>query len=115
MTPPPIDLHIEELVLHGLPPADRHRIGDAVQRELLRLFTAQVGMSPPAKDISVGHVQAPPLIVTPGSRAEEIGVQVARAIHASLMRSMEPAQAIGDAQMAPGQRARVEGGGEHVR
>ena len=31
-----VELHIEELVLHGFPPRDRARIGDAVQAELDR-------------------------------------------------------------------------------
>ncbi len=36
MKPKPynIELHIEELVLHGFSPNDRHAIGEAVQREL---------------------------------------------------------------------------------
>src|SRR3712207_3298477 len=41
MTPVNIELHIEELVLHGFAPGDRYRIGEAVQRELARLFAEQ--------------------------------------------------------------------------
>ena len=33
-----IVIEIDELVLHGFPPADRHRIGEAVQAELARIF-----------------------------------------------------------------------------
>jgi hypothetical protein len=33
-----IHLHIEELVLHGFDPHDRHAIGDAVAAELRRLI-----------------------------------------------------------------------------
>ena len=33
-----IELHIEELVLHGFAPGDRYAIGDALERELARLF-----------------------------------------------------------------------------
>jgi hypothetical protein len=33
-----IDLHIEELVLHGFAPGERYAIGDAIERELVRLF-----------------------------------------------------------------------------
>ena len=36
-----IELHIEELVLHGFEPGDRHRIGEAIERELARLFAEQ--------------------------------------------------------------------------
>jgi len=45
MKPANVDLHIHELVLHGLAPGDRHRIGEAVRRELMRLLTEH-GMPP---------------------------------------------------------------------
>ena len=31
MKPQNVELHIEELVLHGFAPGDRHRIGEAVR------------------------------------------------------------------------------------
>ena len=37
--PHSIEMHIEELVLHGFEPGDRHAIGDAVERELARLLS----------------------------------------------------------------------------
>jgi hypothetical protein len=33
-----IVIEIDELVLHGFPPGDRYRIGEAVQAELARIF-----------------------------------------------------------------------------
>jgi hypothetical protein len=39
--PRAIEVHIDELVLHGFDPADRHRIGDAVQIELVRLLESR--------------------------------------------------------------------------
>ena len=42
---PAVQLHIEELVLHGFAPADRYRIAAAVQLELTRLL-AEHGVSP---------------------------------------------------------------------
>jgi hypothetical protein len=36
--PRAIEVHIDELILHGFNPADRHQIGDAVQTELVRLL-----------------------------------------------------------------------------
>jgi hypothetical protein len=35
---PSIDLHVQELVLHGFASGDRYAIGDAVERELGRLM-----------------------------------------------------------------------------
>lgn len=34
-----VEIHIEELVLHGYAPQDRYRIAAAVEAELVRLFT----------------------------------------------------------------------------
>ena len=39
--PHPVELHIDELVLHGFAPGDRYPIGDAVEHELTRLFAEQ--------------------------------------------------------------------------
>jgi len=36
-----ITLHIEELVLHGAKPGDRHHIADAVQTELQRMLVSE--------------------------------------------------------------------------
>jgi hypothetical protein len=38
---PSVELHIEELVLHGFAPGDRYVIGDAVERELARLLSEE--------------------------------------------------------------------------
>jgi hypothetical protein len=40
MRPGAIKLHIEELVLHGFEPTDRHRLGAALETELARLLAA---------------------------------------------------------------------------
>ena len=42
---PNIELHIDEIALHGLSIHDRYAIADAVQNELTRLFTEQ-GLPP---------------------------------------------------------------------
>ncbi|MEJ2009120.1 MAG: hypothetical protein P8Z30_13360 [Acidobacteriota bacterium] len=36
-----VEVHIEELVLHGFAPGDRHRIAVAVKQELSRLILAE--------------------------------------------------------------------------
>jgi hypothetical protein len=41
MKPREIEVHIEELILHGFEPAHRCGIGDALQRQLDRLLTAK--------------------------------------------------------------------------
>ncbi len=79
-----VELRIEELVLHGFPPGDRHRIGDAATRELARLF-AERGVPPSLEEtgemtsLSAGSFEA-----RPDLGAERIGVQVARAVYGGL-------------------------------
>ena len=41
MNPREIDVHIEELVLHGFKPANRWLIADALEQELRGLLTAK--------------------------------------------------------------------------
>jgi hypothetical protein len=41
MKPREIDVHIDELVLHGFEPANRWRIADALQQELRGLLAAK--------------------------------------------------------------------------
>lgn len=81
MTTPDIELHIEELVLHGFAPADRYLIGAAIERELSRLFTDR-GL--PASLSGGGDFARLPggsFNVAPGSQAETIGTQVAQSVY----------------------------------
>ena len=79
-----VELHIEELVLHGYPPGDRHRIGDAATRELTRLFAEQG--TPPSLGEGGGaaHLNGGSFQTGPGLGAEALGVQVARAVYRGL-------------------------------
>jgi hypothetical protein len=77
-------LHIEELVLHGFEPADRHRIADALGAELERLLGAGpgpfVGKGVQGADV----VDAGSVAVAPGPRPENIATPVAGAISRAL-------------------------------
>jgi hypothetical protein len=84
MTPYRIELHIEELVLHGFAAKDRHAIGEAVQRELSRLFAEQ-GVHPSlAKGHKVERLDGVAFQVKQGSRADAIGAQVAQSVYGGL-------------------------------
>ncbi len=92
MTLRSIELHIEELVLHGFAPGDRYRIGDAMERELARLFVERG--TPPSlaqgREVArldggtVARLDGGTFEVKPGSGAEAIGVRVARAVYGGL-------------------------------
>lgn len=84
MTRHNIELHIEELVLHGFAPADRYAISEAVQRELTRLF-AEHGVHPTlAKGRQVESLDGGVFHVKRGSRPDAIGTQVAQSVYGGL-------------------------------
>lgn len=80
----PIHLHIEELVVHGLAPSDRHPIGDAVQRELERLFTEKQAPPVLAKNTAIDRLDGGTFQIRTDSRPETTGAQVARAVFGGL-------------------------------
>lgn len=84
-TPAAIELHIEELVLHGFAPGDRYRIGEAVQRELMRLLGEQ-GMPPSlGQGGEIARLDGGSFKVT-SNKPETVGAQVAQAVHGGLQR-----------------------------
>jgi hypothetical protein len=84
MKPENVELHIEELVLRGFAPGERHRIGEAVERELVRLL-GEHGVPPSlAQGSEVERLDGGAFEVAHGSKAEAVGVQVAQAIYGGL-------------------------------
>jgi hypothetical protein len=81
---PSIQLHIEELVLHGFAPADRYHIADAVQGELVRLFTEQGVSIALRQGGRATRLNAGSFNVAPAMRAETIGRHVAQSVYQSL-------------------------------
>jgi hypothetical protein len=80
----PIHLHIEELVLHGFPSADRHRIGEAMQRELARLFSEQRTPLALMKSAEIDRLNAGAFQMPTAPGPESTGAQVARAVFGGL-------------------------------
>ncbi len=76
-----IQLQIEELVLHGFAPGDRYRIGEAVERELARLFAEQGVPSSLLASLEVASLDGGAFQVAPGARADAIGAQVAQSVY----------------------------------
>lgn len=81
---PSIDLHIEELVLHGFSRADRYRIAEAIEHELVQLFSKQE--IPPALLLGgeIAYLDGRAFQVQPGTRPDTIGAQVAQALYGGL-------------------------------
>jgi hypothetical protein len=75
---PQIDVHIDELVLHGFQPGDRRAIADAIEREVTRTVAASaVGAF---HDRRVARIDGGRVDWTPRGGATRIGAAVARAI-----------------------------------
>ena len=87
-SPPPhsIELHIEELVLYGFEPAERYAIGEAVERELTRLF-AEYGVPPSLRQGGeVARLSGGAFDAASSARAEELGSRIAQAVYGGLGR-----------------------------
>lgn len=76
-----VELHIDELVLHGFAPGDRYRIGDALERELTRLFSEQDVPAAITNGGEIAHLDGGTLRLGPDLNPDEVGVRVARAIY----------------------------------
>ena len=79
-----VELHIEELVLHGFEPAHRYAIGEAIERELTRLFTEHDAPAAITYDGEIAHLDGGTFQIDPDSRPETIGARVAQAIYGGL-------------------------------
>ena len=79
MNPHEIEVHIQELVLHGFVPGDRWRIGDALEHELRGLLTTK-GI-PPAWLTSPEQIDAGTIRATGLTNPRLTGEATGRAIH----------------------------------
>ena len=78
-----VELHIDELVLHGFGARDRHRIAEAVKRELARLI-AQGDLAHQASPIQLDRVDAGSFRLDPAARPNHIGQTVAQRVYRQL-------------------------------
>ncbi len=76
MNPAEIEVHIEELVLHGFPPGSRWQIGDTLEHELRGLLAAQ-GL-PPGWLASAERIDAGAIALTTPAAT---GAEVAQAVY----------------------------------
>jgi len=80
-----VELHIGELILRGLPYAERYRVAAAVEAELKRLLDD--GGLPPslAKGGTVPHVRVDDIRADVGAKPNGVGEQIAGSIYSSLV------------------------------
>ena len=81
-----VELHIEELVLHGFSPGDRYRIAEAVERELARWLAKQGVPHLLSNNVDLVEIDAGAFDVKPNAKSEMVGAQVAQAIYGGMSR-----------------------------
>jgi hypothetical protein len=79
-----IELHIEELVLHGFSPGDRRGIAGAVERELAKLLEEKG--TPVVNSGEIDRLDGGSFRVVQGSKPESTGAQIARAVYRGMKR-----------------------------
>jgi hypothetical protein len=79
-----IELHIEELVLHGFPRSEQHRIGEAIRQELLRQFSEGGIPDVLTRQDNISRLNAGSIQAEQGGKPERIGMQVAQAVYGSV-------------------------------
>ena len=75
-----IVIEIDELVLHGFPPGDRYRIGEAVQAELARIL-GERGLPGAWTEGAATRLDGGAFNVASGMPAAAIGTGVAEAVY----------------------------------
>jgi hypothetical protein len=80
----PIEINIEELILHGFPQVDRFKIGEAVRIELARLFTEQglpAGMS---NGINLSMIDGGSFTISKNMNTRAIGNRIAQTVYGGI-------------------------------
>jgi hypothetical protein len=78
MKPTPTFVTIDEIRLHGFDPRKRSAIGDAVARELMRLFTVQ---SVPLRARDVARADGGSFAAGRNAAASTVGAGIAASVH----------------------------------
>jgi hypothetical protein len=76
-----IELHIEELVLHGFSLGDRYAIGEAVERRLAQLLGEQGVPSSLLSESATDEIRGATFKTPHNAKAGAIGRQIAQAVY----------------------------------
>jgi len=81
-----IELHIDELVLHGVAPGDAHQIGLAIERELGRLLSMHGLPSSLSTERSMDAMDGGRFTMTAHARPVSIGQSIAGSVFKGMSR-----------------------------
>lgn len=76
-----VEIHIEELVLHGVDVSDRAALGEALQRELQRLVAEQGIPTLLASPERFQRWSPAPLTLDAGMKPDQLGARLAWTLH----------------------------------
>lgn len=79
-----IELHIEQLVLHGFRHSARYSIGKAVELELTRLLTERNVSPSLTKGGDFSRLDGGTINIAPSSKSDAIGTQVAQSVYENM-------------------------------
>ena len=81
LSPRRIEIHIDELVLHGVAPAGRRAVVDALQLELEALVARHGVEALLSRPEGSAQQSAGPITLAPGAGPAQLGAQIARTVH----------------------------------
>lgn len=86
MTAARVDVHVEELVLHGLPRLDAHRVGEAVERELASMVATRGLPTSLQADRAAASLDGGAFPLGTGEDIRGLGARIAGNVYGSLAR-----------------------------
>jgi hypothetical protein len=78
---PSVELHIEELVLHGFAPGHRYAISESIERELARLLDEPGAANLLRSENPMDEIKGATFHAVHNSKPAVIGQQIARAMY----------------------------------
>ena len=79
-----IELHIEELVLHGFSHSDRHRIGGFIEQELTKLISNGSILKDCKQDVQIPYLDGGSFAMRSDTKIESTGVEIARSVYRTI-------------------------------
>lgn len=80
----PIEINIQELILHGLSPADRFKIGEAVRSELARMIMDKGLPQNFSQSTEISGIDGGNFNMLKNMNAQTIGNHIARSVYGGL-------------------------------
>ncbi len=80
----PIEINIQELILHGFPPADRYKIAEAVRSELARMIVDKGFPQNLSQGTEIPSIDGGSFNMSKNMNAQTIGNHIARSVYGGL-------------------------------